>query len=1396
MDLPQGFKVIEDQDPSIPEGFSLIPEGFSLLDENENEPLTGAMEAGMSMASGLPAMIAGGLHGLVTGDASNVEKTQRALTYEPRSKTGQKYNEWVAENMEKYVRQPMIRGLKPIGMGEHEAELVSTITTDTILNLAPVGAGAKAISSVSKGIAARKAKAPVSPKLSKLDEIAQRKKAEAEAKPPIHVDSEGVATEGLPTQINEPPDIVEFARQEALKKEQAAKGTVYVDSQGQASKELGTVIKEDPMVTDQARDIQQNVLEDRARELGKGMGETPDLLNEPPVQQNLPKASFRSQSRQRGAIDVEAVKSVTDAFVRGLGTARDVLKAWKGAFSEMEMAKALHAIDQPKSLDTIALMSPDDFLRMAAPRHPEEMTKWAPRLHDSIKEGLKSKGGLWEIPYLRIGADGKVMAHEGRHRMDVFKEQGHSLVPVRLRKEADAGPWSKQQPNYMLSEKNLANGAPDSIPFPEIMSTKTGAVTLPARMRGGIDAKAVGDSMKALKDKVQKPDTEVPTEKADAKMVHPEDAILNLPGNKKALKNMIPPDPTPEAIIEAALSEKDSTLTWGAGVQSGATLTGMKYDSSIISGVGRLYQNAGKRSELAIRDRVYPVEHTIKNLSRLELFELGEIMKREMFDEQQFTLAELAEAGFNPKQIEAYKQMRQMQKEALQAQNIALEKQGKKPITEREAYLSSRWSGDWRVPVYDKKGKLIWYIAEKSRAKANKALQYIKDNGFDIDEAKSKVEFTGGTGKQRGNLQDAYTTMLSIIDSGDPRAQVLKSVMEDGMANDAFNTLGQKQHFKEKANVRGFIGDRPWNDPISEAFDLFKEQFEYTKNAYTWAELSEATRASKEVLSNPELVKSQPNNVNYAQRYAKTKLGFGENQAIASLEADLAKLLGQDRARFNNIIGGMKSLFILSKLGFNTGFMMANYVQPLWTAPHHVMLSKQGFNHNPFTTFVLGGYDGFNGYLRYQGKKAPMSDLGIEALKYAEDNGIVSRDMFDESAGLGKHGAIEMAEKTAGITIKGIEHMARLNAFMSFIHHLDQSGAFKDKMQMFQKAEEQTTAAMVDYRPGERPMVFDQLGTTGSAMSALQTFKFNYYNQLALFYGEAKKGNPGPLLAFIAMQGTIGGALSMPFLQELDDVWELVKSMLPDSVLMNKSIRDFGIKKWMVEHMNDLFSYGGASKITGANMTSRFDSGNLADFSFDALFPFMTDLYKQGAATADFVTNPNKTTAASAAYALAPPGPLQGMVETGMDAFKGNPTAAGNVPYKNPRKLEQHDASYVRTPTQENYRKFGLTELEEAKYKEQRYRQGTVDKLTSERMATQATKFFDALERGDKIDIKKYVHRYIAYGGDPQTIFNRIDEEAMKAQVPSETLAAAKAETMQAIQKAKRMKELLNGFNK
>ncbi len=135
-----------------------------------------------------------------------------------------------------------------------------------------------------------------------------------------------------------------------------------------------------------------------------------------------------------------------------------------------------------KSRELLVYMSPDQFLRMAAPLPIEG--KLSPRSIDNIVELVQlMRGGtqMAEVPFLDIGDFGKIHGHEGRHRANALRRLGYKKMPVRLRSLETYGPgirWSEQSdprnfdfidrlPDVLISEDSMyAMEAPYEIDGP------------------------------------------------------------------------------------------------------------------------------------------------------------------------------------------------------------------------------------------------------------------------------------------------------------------------------------------------------------------------------------------------------------------------------------------------------------------------------------------------------------------------------------------------------------------------------------------------------------------------------------------------------------------------------------------------------------------------------------------------------------------------------------------------------------------------------------------------------------------------------------------------------------------------------------------------------------------
>jgi hypothetical protein len=309
---------------------------------------------------------------------------------------------------------------------------------------------------------------------------------------------------------------------------------------------------------------------------------------------------------------------------------------------------------------------------------------------------------------------------------------------------------------------------------------------------------------------------------------------------------------------------------------------------------------------------------------------------------------------------------------------------------------------------------------------------------------------------------------------------------------------------------------------------------------------------------------------------------------------------------------------------------------------------------------------------------------------------------------------------------------------------------YKDKLELFRKAEELTDQTLTKFSRSGRPLIVDKLGLAGEFAYTYKSPILNYYNNMANLVNDGNRtGNWRPLLTALTMTYVLGGALGIPGVQELDGLFELFKNGVAKAYPQYAADLDnVGVKQFIAANLPDIAAYGAVSAATGAQMTTRF-STQIMDITnpMGDLFPAASTVGNV-LGLANPIRNPNETTFAQSAYDILPPA-AKGMLETTADTFKsGERDDAGRQGYYNPSRLEDRQRSYNRTEEDEKYRKWGLTSLEEAKAKDMRYINSKESKIITEARNKSMTKLFDAVVRKDKDDIEKYVGAYIDNYGD------------------------------------------------
>jgi hypothetical protein len=860
--------------------------------------------------------------------------------------------------------------------------------------------------------------------------------------------------------------------------------------------------------------------------------------------------------------------------------------------------------------------------------------------------------------------------------------------------------------------------------------------------------------------------------------------------------NFIPDNPSPkdfETIMEKARGEKDGKSF--RLLDSGAQLTAMKrQQSTVIRTGGDLVEGAFKRADLKIRNDVFPAEDSIRSLSREQVQILGNLLKEEMFAGARFTPQRLS--AFTPKIQNAYRILREAFDKALVEQNSARAAQGKPPIKPQEAYLSSRWQGDFRRPLFDAKGKVVWFLSGETKMGLNAQTRAVLKDHPDLT-FDPKKDFVVRFWNRKTDMESAYTTMLDILGRDDPAVQKLQAYMEEITKGNAASFLNQEKHFKQKGNAHGFVGDRPqltvndftdrnipFGDKIvvanrakHEAIAMFEQQMQYMKNAIRWSELQKITDQFKQLVNDPHLVEHQPNNIKYLRDYYKQALGYGESRFTRAM-ADSLRDFGVSPEPFDRAVGGMKSFFILDKLAESIGFIATQGLQISMIVPHMIDLAVKGrFVSNPLKAIAAGLFGGitmgtghqFNalakGKARFEG--IPHADFFNRAYKYAEDNGITARSIYDESPISSSFSTIGKVGKFLGRSITLPETYIRSAAFMTLSQFLKDSGKYTNEADIFREAERRTNVSMTDYAKTERPMLFQKLGSLGNFINTLQTFAFNYYNQFSYFYREAKKGNVMPLMAALALQYAVSGVMGQPYVDDAYKALMSLKDHLPakywQKIQDNEFLRE--PKMWTIKNFGTSTAYGMLSDKLGINLSSRLAAPSGGQMLTSPIGP-ATEIAKQAMSVGSALIDPTNTTKwAQAAMDVNLEG-LKGAVETSpiMEGHTYNKRPNGTTEVLRPTKLMQREGLVVRTPEDTRIRALGLRSMNETVQRDVNYATKRDQVAAADKSKDLVNAYYDAVRRGDKKDAADMFKTYEYING------KKITAEQVQAQVKQEYL--------------------------
>jgi hypothetical protein len=502
-------------------------------------------------------------------------------------------------------------------------------------------------------------------------------------------------------------------------------------------------------------------------------------------------------------------------------------------------------------------------------------------------------------------------------------------------------------------------------------------------------------------------------------------------------------------------------------------------------------------------------------------------------------------------------------------------------------------------------------------------------------------------------------------------------------------------------------------DPFEDAKDMFSQQFQYAKNAFQWSEYNQAADKLKTVLDDEFIAKDAPNSVKAARNIVDHYLGSSDRNLMSKVENAVAKGVGVSVQSGRDIVGMAKTGWILQKMGTNTGALVQNLFQPINTVPFHTMLSEDGFKHNPVKTMLSTMLDASVGMAEHYGRKRGIkshtsgTSIGKAATKYAEDNGILNLSSFDEHTNINSSRAQVGVQKTLGVMLIEADKLSKFTAFMSYVHHLEQSGKYTNKMELFRDAEHYMNASMVDPRMQERPFVIQDTGLAGNVGSTLQGYTANYLNQLASFSHRAfVQKKPAALIEFLGISGALAGLAGTTGVNTIISAHDAYRDWLAEN-----SPEDYDKtsdwRKWFVDLDDGSFTGQAAKYGVPSAISGKFTGGTNADFSkkFEAQVSIpgigpIADVATQAGDLAGAALSGDTSKMKSALYKSAPAGLGQGWIDSESGWFQ-DPKSGKYAPPSS----GDYSRGYFRDDGDKLMRKLGVVSTKESKEKEMIYLQ-------------------------------------------------------------------------------------------
>jgi len=886
-----------------------------------------------------------------------------------------------------------------------------------------------------------------------------------------------------------------------------------------------------------------------------------------------------------------------------------------------------------------------------------------------------------------------------------------------------------------------------------------------------------------------------------------------LADNAKALAKLAEITPTFDVNIAENIplyrTEKDISND-NNSLKSGTQFTSLLNNkNALVRDVGRVFRSALNEARKVEADYLTNSSNGViplrNKLSKNEFTDLQMVL-RAAEGKADLSPSQMRELGLNEKQIAVAQKMRQTLDDTLVNLNEVLVSKGMSPIERRNGYLPGTFKGDFRTVVTDANGKFVSVIADNNRRTMEKIVSKMREQDpslkFDVADKQTNANY-----RDRDSFA-AFEQALAIVGDNSPEAQRVQAMYQDYKSQSAFNSTSTKKHFMDKkGGDTGAEGFKAWESDAVNAKEGFRSFVDYIETANKWVSVNKAVEKVAPAITDPAVIKAQPNAVSYLNKYINTVQGKPNQEFLYGLPHGVEKIVD---GVFNLIADNTGLGPTTLKAPFNE---LAKYTQLAWMGMRPVFSAVQMLQYavtlprkfSEFTPFnairsELAGYASSAKMLAQLNHSIRMGKKGIEVdgssirdpfdrdmYRYMVDTGLITQSVLMDVRTLDQPAWVNKAQDVMSINMRIPEILTRTAAFATFAQNYKNLGL--SNRAAFEKAMEATDFTMGNYKPEERPLLYQQGWLTQKA-GALQTYKHNQIGQIRSYFQDAKSGKPTGLALYALTTLAMGGIIGLPAMEQAD--------ALADKLSMMLFKKPFSVKRWLMTNVPEIYTRGAVTNLTRNLVPEGIDLGSsmsAADLLGSGAEGYITDNYKKVQALVQLVTADTSTERAQAARDLVPM-QFRGTIENN---YLSKPIYEkdeyGNIKATGDKLTATTDlqGDVIRSPMEQTLRSWGATSVNERNTKDLNFaakneetaknklRAGAVDKLANLYYSGRLTDNMD--EASKKVYTKAY-QQYINNGGDPSTLQKAIANEAMNQNTTTLNRNIGKPKSIRSIDKA------------